>query len=116
MSRQTKQVELETISKTMSLESDSFTGCEIAKASNGMLFKLYADVHNGSHAWIIQVWSNALCQWNVLATYDMIPEMRRLDYYMCRNAPKDLIIANWSKMREFIKVFVSALDTGKPEA
>ena len=104
-----KTSEFTTLTETMHLTCDSAMKSEIVKASNGMLFKLFADVHNGSNCWNIYVWSNTLSQWNMLASKDIIPEVKYLDYFRCAvgDKPNPLIASNWTAMKNFIKTFAS---------
>ena len=98
-----------TLAETMHLTCDSAVKSEIVKASNGMLFKLFADVRNGGNHWTISIWSNALSQWNQLASKDIIPGVKHLDYFRCTvgDKPNPLIASNWTAMKDFIKTFAS---------
>lgn len=103
-----------TLSETMNLTCDSVVKSELVKAPNGMLFKLFCDVRNGSNCWNICVWSNALSQWNQFASKDIIPGIQHLSYFNCYAPgkfckPNPIISSNWNAMKKFIDVFSSNL-------
>ena len=103
-----------TLTETMHLTCDSVLKSELVKAPNGMLFKLFCDVHNGGNYWNIYVWSNALSQWNQLASKDIIPDIQHLSYFNCcapggSNKPNPIVSSNWNAMKKFIDVFSSNL-------
>lgn len=102
---------MKTISDVTHATCNSFMRTEILKHSNGMLFQLSADVHNGGNRWDIRVWSTALCQWNVLATRDSIPGLRSVDYCICMTNGKKhpLCDKNWDAMKSFVDTFASNL-------
>ena len=108
---------LKTISETKDLTNESLRKTEIVKAlSNGMMFKLYCDVRNGANNWNIYVWSNALCQWNLFASYGDIPNLQRFDYVQCRKygSMRDENLQaklNFIAMKDFIKAFVDNLQS-----
>lgn len=110
----TPEVKLETVTGKTSEKYQAFTKSELVKASNGMLFKLFADVHNGGHCWNIYVWSSTLSQWSLVATEDSIPNIIQVDYisFGSNNWNHDTppaVIYNFDSMKKFIKDFVSAL-------
>ena len=104
-----------TLTETLRLAGESVMKSEIVKTPNGMLFKLFADVRNGNHRWNISVWSTSLNQWNTLATEEIIPNLKHLDYYMCyapgsTSQPNPVIASNWNAMKEFIDIFCSNVE------
>lgn len=102
---------LKTFSNKEYLMPETFNRSEIVKAQNGMLFKLYGHIYNGSNTWEISIWSTALSQWNCIADMQTIPGVSSVSYYTCiiNNKPNPQIALNWSAMKDFIKIFVSNL-------